>query len=124
GLALIRLPNPGHFRNERFDNSVNFLLDEREEPSDWSSVSIPSGDNWFTTDPTRRVHVGDRSHVGLGIGEYRSRAACAAAMQLLRRKPRRGQGNRKLRWTFVNVRGSTDGDCQMCCSREGPFMPT
>jgi len=52
-LALIRLPNPGHFRNERFDDPVDFLLDEHEESSDWSTALIPSDGSWFTTDPPR-----------------------------------------------------------------------
>jgi hypothetical protein len=47
-LALIRLPNSGHFRNERFDDPVDFLLDKHGESSDWSSVLIPSDGSWFT----------------------------------------------------------------------------
>ena len=45
-----------------------------------------------------------------------------AAMQRRSASRRQGQRNRNLRRAFVIVRGSTDGDCQMCCSREGPFM--
>jgi len=49
-FALIRSPNPGHFRDERFNDPVDFLLDEHEEPSDWSTVIIPSDGSWFTSD--------------------------------------------------------------------------
>jgi hypothetical protein len=127
-LALVCPPNPGHFRNEGFDDPVNFLPDEHREPSHWSSVSIPSGGNWFTTDPPSHQMVLEGSaplssnvpmeifvlpsdryrrssyrrtfmltfgrRIGLSIGEYRItfvvaiRAACAAAMQLSRWKPK------------------------------------
>jgi hypothetical protein len=72
-LALIRLPNPGHFRNERLDDPVDFLPDEHEESSHWFTVSIRCDGSWFTTDPPRRPRPAPSVAVhSRGVSEMRT----------------------------------------------------